>query len=76
MGYKLNKAGDIPGFTTEIDTGREGPTLLILGELDSLICPNHPDADKETGAVHCCGHSAQSAALLGIAAALSDPAAR
>ena len=73
LGYKLNKAGDIPGFTTEIDTGREGPTLLILGELDSLICPNHPDADKETGAVHCCGHSAQSAALLGIAAALSEP---
>ena len=21
LGYKLNKAGDIPGFTTEIDTG-------------------------------------------------------
>lgn len=73
LGYKLNKAGDIPGFTTEIDTGRKGPTLLILGELDSLICPNHPEADKETGAVHCCGHSAQSAALLGVAAALSEP---
>ena len=73
LGYKLNKAGDIPGFTVEIDTGKAGPTLLILGELDSLICPNHPDADKETGAVHCCGHSAQSAALLGVAAALSEP---
>ncbi len=72
LGYTLNKAGDIPGFTAEIDTEKEGPTLLILGELDSLICPNHPDADKETGAVHCCGHSAQSAALLGVAAALSE----
>ena len=75
LGYTLKKAGDIPGFTAELDTGREGPTLLILGELDSLICPNHPDADKETGAVHCCGHSAQSAALLGVAAALSEEGA-
>ncbi len=72
LGYTLKKAGDIPGFTAELDTGKTGPTLLILGELDSLICPNHPDADKETGAVHCCGHSAQSAALLGVAAALSE----
>ena len=68
--YDLVKAGDIPGFYTVIDTGKPGPELLILGELDSLICPEHPEADKETGAVHCCGHAAQSAALLGIAAAL------
>ena len=73
LGYNLNMAGDIPGFYTEIDTGKEGPKVMILGELDSLICPNHPDSDPETGAVHCCGHSAQSAALLGIAAALKEP---
>lgn len=72
LGYTLKRAGDIPGFTAELDTGREGPTLLILGELDSLICPNHPEADKATGAVHCCGHNAQCAALLGVAAALSE----
>ncbi len=70
LGYDLVKAGDIPGFYTVIDTGRPGPELLILGEMDSLICPEHPDADKETGAVHCCGHVAQCAALLGVAAAL------
>lgn len=75
LGYTLKKAGDIPGFTAELDTGREGPTILILGELDSLICPNHPESDKQTGAVHCCGHNAQSAALLGIAAALIEPGA-
>ena len=73
LGYELVKPGDIPGFYTVIDTGREGPEVLILGELDSLICPEHPDADPETGAVHCCGHSAQAAALLGIAAALKEP---
>lgn len=73
LGYELVKAGDIPGFYTVIDTGRPGPEVLILGEMDSLICSEHPDANPETGAVHCCGHSAQSAALLGIAAALKEP---
>ena len=73
LGYELIKAADIPGFYTILDTGRPGPEVLILGELDSLICPEHPDADPETGAVHCCGHSAQCAAILGLAAALKEP---
>ncbi|MBQ2862993.1 MAG: amidohydrolase [Clostridia bacterium] len=72
LGYELTEAGDVPGFYTEIDTGREGPCVLILGELDSVICPEHPESDRETGAVHACGHNAQSAALLGVAAALTD----
>ncbi len=73
LGYKLTKAGNIPGFYTVLDTGRPGPEILVMGELDSLICPEHPDADSETGAVHCCGHAAQCAALLGVAAALKEP---
>ena len=73
LGYDIVRAGDIPGFYTILDTGRPGPEILILGELDALLCPEHPDADSETGAVHCCGHSAQAAALLGIAAALKEP---
>ena len=72
LGYDLVKAGDIPGFYTVIDTGREGPEILVLGELDSLICPNHKEADKETGYVHACGHNVQCATLLGIAAALKE----
>lgn len=74
LGYKLIYADGITGFYTVVDTGREGPELLILGELDSIICPEHPDADPQTGAVHSCGHNAQGAALLGVAAALTDPA--
>lgn len=72
LGYKLNYAENITGFYTTLDTGKEGPTVLILGELDSIICPTHPESDKETGAVHSCGHNAQCAALLGIAAALKE----
>lgn len=73
LGYNIVRAGDIPGFYTVIDTGREGPEVLVLGELDSLICADHPEADPETGAVHCCGHHAQCAALVGLAAALKEP---
>lgn len=70
LGYEPILAGDIPGFYVKIDTGREGPCVLVLGELDAVKCATHPDADPETGAVHACGHNAQSAALVGIAAGL------
>jgi len=73
LGYELTLAGDIPGFTALVDTGRPGPTIAVFGELDSLICNAHPEADPDTGAVHACGHCAQAAALLGLAAALKEP---
>lgn len=73
LGYQLVKPEGLTGFYTQIDTGREGPELLILGELDSIICPAHREADPETGAVHSCGHNLQCAALLGVAAALKEP---
>ena len=75
LGYELTLAGDVPGFTAELDTGKEGPTVAVFGEMDGLIVPTHPDADPETGAVHACGHCAQIAALLGLAAALKEPGA-
>lgn len=73
LGYEITRAGDIPGFYTVIDTGRPGPEILILGELDSIICASHPESDPVTGAVHSCGHNAQCAALVGVAAALKEP---
>ena len=73
LGYELTLAGNIPGFYTVIDTGRPGPCVLVLAELDSIICPQHPESDPETGAVHSCGHHAQCAGLIGLAAALKEP---
>lgn len=73
LGYELTMAEGITGFYTVLDTGKEGPTVLVLGELDSIICPEHPEANPLTGAVHSCGHNAQCAALVGIAAALKEP---
>ena len=52
--------------------GGEGPVVAILGELDSLILPTHPQCDPATGAVHACGHNASMAGLLGAAIGLAD----
>lgn len=71
LGYELTQPGDIPGFYTDIDTGRPGPKLCIMGELDALDIANHPESVN--GMTHCCGHNGQMAALLGIAAALKEP---
>ena len=73
LGYALVLAEGITGFYTVLDTDRPGPEILILGEMDSILCPDHPEADPTTGAVHSCGHHAQCAALVGIAAALKEP---
>ena len=73
LGYSLTQAGNIPGFYTELDTGKPGPTLVIMGELDALDIANHPESVN--GMTHCCGHHAQGAALLGVAAALKAPGA-
>ena len=73
LGYTLTEPGDIPGFFTDVDTGRPGPKLCIMGELDALDIANHPESVN--GMTHCCGHHAQGAALLGIAAALKEPGA-
>ena len=52
LGYTLTRAEGITGFTALLDTGREGPTVMILGELDAVICPTHPESDPQTGAVY------------------------
>ena len=33
LGYTLNYADGITGFTAELDTGKDGPTVMILGEM-------------------------------------------
>lgn len=49
----------------------DGPTVAVLGELDSLIVPEHVKADPQTGAAHACGHNAQIAMLIAVAIGLT-----
>lgn len=32
LGYTLTKAGNIPGFYADLDTGKPGPKIAILGD--------------------------------------------
>jgi amidohydrolase len=49
------------------------PTVAIVGELDAVRVPGHPDARPDTGAVHACGHNAQLGMLYGAAIGLGVP---
>ena len=48
-----------------LDSGRDGPTIALLGEMDAVFNPEHPLAHKDTGLVHACGHHTQMAWLIG-----------
>ncbi|MDF2632296.1 MAG: amidohydrolase, partial [Caproiciproducens sp.] len=48
-------------------------SLALIGELDALRIPDHPNVNPETGAAHSCGHHAQLAGVIGAALALTDP---
>ena len=62
------------GVIAKLDTGRPGPHIAIMGELDSLIVREHRVADAKTGAAHVCGHNIQIGNMLAAAVGLSNPA--
>ncbi|MBP5638119.1 MAG: amidohydrolase [Victivallales bacterium] len=67
LGLTVKTGLALTGFRADIDTGKPGPTVAIIGELDSLIIPTHPECDKVTGAVHSCGHNASATSVFGAA---------
>jgi len=50
-----------------------GPTVAVIGEMDSLVVTEHPHADPDTGAAHACGHHCQIGMMLGAAMGLLTP---
>lgn len=72
MGLGPDRDLAVTGCSGTLDTGNQGPKIAVMGELDAVICREHPDADQETGAVHACGHNIQTAAMLGVAFGLND----
>lgn len=60
----------ITGLRADIASGKPGPRIAIMGELDALPVPSHPFADPATGAAHACGHYAQLLMMLAAAQAL------
>lgn len=62
----------ITGVKAKVKGKSDKYTVAVMGELDSVVSPNHPNADKETGAAHCCGHNCMMAGIAGVAYAFAD----
>jgi len=59
MGYETICGKDIPYVKATYDTKKEGPSIAIIGEMDSIILNSSP--------THACGHNIECANLLGSA---------
>lgn len=65
MGLKYEDGLAITGKKARIPGRNHDLNVCIMGELDSVLCPDHPYADPKTGAAHSCGHNGQIAAMIG-----------
>ncbi len=70
MGVPYEDGIGITGLRGMLNGGAPGPTVAVMGELDSLKVLGHPHADPETSAAHACGHHCQIAMMLGVGAGL------
>ena len=73
MGVPFRSGLGLTGVRADLLGGSPGPTMTLLGELDSLIVNEHPHADSTTGAAHACGHHCQIGMLMGAAVGLNQP---
>lgn len=69
LGLKVERDIAVTGCMARAYGMNEGPSIAVLGELDAMICKDHPDASND-GCVHACGHSNQIAAMMGTAIGL------
>ena len=67
LGLGFEEGIAITGLKTKVQGGSAGPTVGVIGELDSVLVADHEFANPETGAAHCCGHNAQLMTMLGVA---------
>lgn len=74
LGIDTNNRVAYTGFKGSLKGRSGGVKIAVLGELDSVICHQHPMADKITGAAHACGHFAQLVLLVGLAMAFKNSA--
>lgn len=65
MGLTFEDGLAITGKKARIPGKSHKLNVCIMGELDSVLCPEHPYADPKTGAAHSCGHNGQIASMLG-----------
>ena len=70
LGLNVTRGLARTGLRTDMAGGAEGPKVAVIGELDGIVCRQHPLAVEDTGASHACGHNLQISAVYAMAAAL------
>ena len=73
LGLPFRSGLALTGVRADLTGGSAGPTMALIGELDSLIVNEHPFADPSTGAAHACGHHCQIGMLFGATIGLKQP---
>ena len=74
MGIAYRDGLAITGVKGRMEGGAgPGPSVAVIGELDSLLVSEHANADLTTGAAHACGHHAQIGMMLGALVGLQTP---
>ena len=72
LGLEYTDGWGITGVKARMKGRNSKKTVALLGELDAIICRDHPNADPVTGAAHCCGHNVQIGNLMAVAMAFKD----
>lgn len=75
LGLKYRNGIALTGSRASLKGASSRLKVAVMGELDAVLCPEHPEAHPETGAAHSCGHNAQLAAMLGVAMGFADTGA-
>ena len=70
LGIPFEDGLAVTGLKGMLNGGSHGPTVSVMGELDSLIVLGHPHCDPETNAAHACGHHCQIGSMLSVAMGL------
>ena len=74
MGIPFQNGLAITGVKGSLEGGAgPGPSVAVIGELDSLRVLEHPYHDEVTGAAHACGHHCQIGSMMGAMIGLMAP---
>ena len=75
LGLDVKLGESTTSVVAELDTGRDGPTVLLRGDMDALPLTEDYVTDfqsRREGVMHACGHDTHVAMLAGAARLLAD----